>query len=224
MNRPLPFWTALAILLLAPFVGLGLAYVASVVNAKGAGESPPPMVIGAAVLDDPVDSGEFALTDAQGRRFDKNALTGKWSFLLFGYTHCPDVCPFTLTNLALIRETMAADFSETELPQFVFVSVDPARDKPQDLDGYISYFDPAFRAVTGIRTEIDRLVKQVGGYYRYERKNADGEYEVTHSAEIFVFDPKGRHYATLHPPLDPTDITARFRALKAHFQSAAANS
>ena len=222
MTAPSRLWLALAAMLAAPFIGYGIVYLGAGPDARQAeGQSlPPPEIIRQAVLTDPIEAGDFSLTDNRGRVFDAKAFEGKWSFVLFGYTHCPDVCPFTLTNMAYIREAMAATLPEQELPQFVFISVDPARDRPENLDDYISYFDPAFRAATGSIDQVDKLVKQVGAYYRHERKNADGEYEVTHSAEIFVFDPKARLFATLQPPLDPKDITHRFRALTAHFQAA----
>ncbi len=223
MSRGLAFWPALALLLAAPFVGYALAYVGGALgpNADGA-LPPPPALIEKAVIAEPVPVGSFELTDDRGARFDASAFEGKWSFVLFGYTQCPDVCPLTLNHLGDIREAMAASMPASELPQFVFISVDPARDRPEDLNGYVTYFNPAFRAATGSVAEIDRFVDRIGAFYRHERKRSDGEYEVTHSAEIFVFDPEARHFATLHPPLDAKNIVDRFRALAAHFAATGA--
>src|SRR2546427_9488188 len=81
---------------------------------------------------DPKPLTAFALADHRNRVFDLASLKGKWSFLFFGFTYCPDVCPTTLAVLARVRDNIARNTAGAEDLQFVFVSVDPNRDTARD--------------------------------------------------------------------------------------------
>src|SRR5258708_16059500 len=98
---------------------------------------------------DPKPLTAFALTDHENRVFDLSRLKGKWSFLFFGYTHCPDICPTTLAILARAHEKIAKSAVGAKDVQFVFISVDPNRDTAGKLRQYVSFFDPPFLGVTG---------------------------------------------------------------------------
>src|SRR6266581_9554947 len=106
---------------------------------------------------DPKPLTAFALTDDKNRVFDLASLKGKWSFLFFGFTHCPDVCPTTLAVLARARDNIARNTVGAEEIQFVFVSVDPDRDTARELRQYVEYFDTAFLGVTGDDAELANL-------------------------------------------------------------------
>src|SRR3990170_1240697 len=103
---------------------------------------------------DPKPLTAFALTDHRNRVFDLASLKGKWSFLFFGFTHCPDVCPTTLAVLARARDNIARNTVGAEDIQFVFVSVDPNRDSAIKLRRYVDYFDTSFVGVTGDNAQI----------------------------------------------------------------------
>src|SRR2546425_7840579 len=111
---------------------------------------------------DPKPLTAFALTDDNNRVFDLARLKGKWSFLFFGFTHCPDVCPTTLAVLAPARENLAKNTAGAEDLPFVFVSVDPNRDTPGKLRQYVEYFDATFLGVTGDKPQIAKLARQPG--------------------------------------------------------------
>lgn len=144
----------------------------------------------------------FALEDHTGRPFTQSSLKGQWSLILLGFTHCPDVCPFVLSNLAEVRTELGLRVRPDNLPQVVFVAVDPARDRP-GLAEYVEFFDASFVGVTGSRAELDRFVEGVDGFVRLGKPDAEGDYEVQHSASIIVTGPDGRIHAKLSPPLDP---------------------
>ena len=108
----------------------------------------------------------FALTDHKNRPFDLASLTGKWSFLFFGFTHCPDVCPTTLAVLARARDNIARNTAGAEDVQFVFISVDPNRDTAGKLGQYVDYFDTTFLSVTGNDAQIGNLARQLGAAYQ----------------------------------------------------------
>jgi len=157
----------------------------------------------------PVD--EFALKDHRDLNFGKDELTGKWSLVLLGFTHCPDICPFTLQNLTQVVQAMSMRVTPDRIPQVVFVGVDPARDKAVIAD-YVKSFSPDFVGVTGEWDEIKKVVVSLDGFVRIEKEKADtDDYQVFHSAYVSVIDPKGRLAAQLSPPMDPNQ-SAQFLA------------
>ena len=156
----------------------------------------------------------FALTDHQNRVFDLSRLKGKWSFLFFGYTHCPDVCPATLAVLARARDTIAKSAVGAEDVQFVFISVDPNRDTAGKLKQYVDYFDTAFLGVTGNDAQIGNLARQLGAAYQVAFTPGMENYPVYHTTTVFLVDPQARYHAMFTPPLDAETISRRFRVLR----------
>ena len=163
---------------------------------------------------DPKPLTPFALTDQQNRVFDLSRLKGKWSFLFFGYTHCPDVCPTTLAVLARARDNIAKTTAGAEDVQFVFISVDPNRDSASKLRQYVDYFDAAFLGVTGDNAEIGNLAGQLGAAYQVEITPGLENYPVYHSTAVFLVDPQARYHAMFTPPLDAETISRRFEVLR----------
>jgi protein SCO1/2 len=92
-------------------------------------------------LDPPADLPEFALTDHTGRPFTPESLRGRWDLVLLGFTSCPDVCPFVLSNLADVHAELSTRVTPENLPRVVFVGVDPQRDRPV-LGEYVGIFIP----------------------------------------------------------------------------------
>jgi protein SCO1/2 len=116
---------------------------------------------------------------------------GRWSLMFFGYTHCPDVCPATLSYLKREMKDLASRRSQFRT---VFISVDPQRDKPDALQRFATYFDPGFIGLTGDKAALDQLTADAGAAYFMGAKadKGTGDYDVTHSTSIYVVDPKGR--------------------------------
>lgn len=145
----------------------------------------------------------FELSDHKGASFDRARFKGKWSLVLLGYTYCPDVCPFTLNNIALVIEQLGFRVKPGGLPQVVFVGVDPDRDR-EVLADYVVNFHDDFIGVTGPWPEIKRLVEGVDGFVRLEKKKPDDDdYTVRHNANVLLIDPKGRIHASINPPFEP---------------------
>jgi protein SCO1/2 len=163
---------------------------------------------------DPKPLTAFALTDHQNRVFDVSRLKGKWSFLFFGFTHCPDVCPTTLAVLARARENIAKSTVGAEDIQFVFVSVDPNRDTAGKLRQYVDYFDTAFLGVTGNDAQIGNLAGQLGAAYQVAITPGIENYPVYHSAAVFLLDPRARYHAVFTPPHDAEAISRRFKVVR----------
>jgi protein SCO1/2 len=163
---------------------------------------------------DPKPLTAFALTDHQNRVFDVSRLKGKWSFLFFGFTHCPDICPTTLAVLARARENIAKSTVGAEDIQFVFISVDPNRDTAGKLRQYVDYFDTAFLGVTGNDAQIGNLAGQLGAAYQVAITPGIENYPVYHSAAVFLLDPRARYHAVFTPPHDAEAISRRFKVVR----------
>lgn len=166
------------------------------------------------------DLTDFKLLGADAKTFGLNDLKGKWSFVFFGYTHCPDVCPLTLGILGqafkLIEKTPAA-FQEI---QGVFISVDPKRDTPELLKEYVSHFNNKFTGVTGDTAQLDAVSRQMSALYTIDPKEPGkpgDTYQVTHSSTIFLVDPQGRLYGRFPPPQAPQEIAEVFIKIRTFY-------
>lgn len=155
----------------------------------------------------------FATVDHAGEIFGLNELRGKWSFLFFGYTHCPDVCPLTLAVLDQVHQQLGIAELAGDV-QIIFVSVDTARDQPQQLAEYVSYFNKDFIGLGGTPEQVQSLASQIGVLYIIGKEAADGEYLVDHSASVFLIDPDGRLIAIFSAPHQANSIAARFEKIK----------
>ncbi len=156
----------------------------------------------------------FALTDHKNRVFDLASLKGKWSFIFFGFTHCPDVCPTTLAVLARARGNIAKSTVGADDIQFVFISVDPNRDNAGKLRQYVGYFDTTFLGVTGDNAQIGNLAGQLGAAYQVTITPGMENYPVYHSAAVFLLDPRARYHAVFTPPHDAEAISRRFKVVR----------
>jgi protein SCO1/2 len=155
----------------------------------------------------------FSLVDNHNDDFTLDQLRGSWTFLVFGYTHCPDVCPATLSQLTHLNKVMAKTLSKDMLPKFLFISVDPSRDSVKTLNEYINYFDDGFIAATGAPKNIKAFEDQFRVFHHYDKPDSDGNYAVTHSAEIFLVDPNARIVAKFTPPISTQTVTRQYQEL-----------
>lgn len=113
--------------------------------------------------------------------------------MIFGFTHCPDVCPTTLFEATSWLKSLGSDADQL---QVLFVSVDPARDTQELLDTYLQAFDPRIRAATGTKAQIDAMVQAYKATYRFVPTSA-GNYTVDHTALMFMLDSRGRFVETI---------------------------
>lgn len=157
---------------------------------------------------------DFSLTDQNGQPFNLNRFSDGWSFVFFGYTYCPDICPTTLTTLVSVYKQLEQQGESIENLNTFFISVDPQRDTPELLRGYMSYFNEAFVGVTGEKELLDAFARQFGAGYVVEPEQAPGVYLVSHTSSIFLVDPQKRLRAHFSPPHDATTIAEQFRKIK----------
>jgi len=164
------------------------------------------------VLDPPRPIGEFALTGTDGDPITQDVLLGNYTLMSFGYTHCPDVCPLTLTEFKRVKRELG---DAAERVNFVFVSVDGERDTPDLLGRYLERFDPAF---VGMTTTDEAALNTVTDMFNvfYERREVEGtqaSYLVDHTASLFLLDPRGRLIVLYSFGTPPVDIAADIQAL-----------
>lgn len=127
------------------------------------------------------------LTDTSGKPRSLEDFRGKAVVLFFGFTHCPDVCPTTMADVAGALKSLGPDADRV---QVLFVTVDPERDTPQDLAKYVAAFDPHILALRGDLEATRRVAKEFKIYF--EKRPEGATYTVDHSAQTYVIDPQGR--------------------------------
>ncbi len=133
---------------------------------------------------------DFSLPDSAGRVRALADFKGNAVVLVFGYTHCPDVCPTTMAELAQARQRLGAAGRRV---QVLFVSVDPERDTAALLAQYVAAFDPSFIALRPADdAQLKRITKDFRIYYAKSAGNTPGSYTMDHTAASYVFDPGGK--------------------------------
>jgi protein SCO1/2 len=133
--------------------------------------------------------GPFSLIDAEGKRVTDRDFHGKFMLVFFGYTHCPDVCPTELQNMAEVIDKLGAEAAGLAP---IFISVDPERDTVEALSDYLKSFSPRITGLTGSPAEAASAAK---AYRVYFRKAAGGpdDYTVDHSAFVYLMDKEGNY-------------------------------
>ena len=132
---------------------------------------------------------DFQLTDHNGQPRTIKDFAGKVVVVFFGFTQCPDVCPTALAELAEVKRTLGKDGDRL---QGIFVTVDPDRDTPEVLKGYMANFDPSFLALRGTPEQLAAMAKDFKVYYKKVDGKTPTSYSMDHSAGSFVYDTQGR--------------------------------
>ncbi len=131
----------------------------------------------------------FGAKNARGQVRTAADYRGKVVILYFGYTHCPDVCPLTLSKLHQVMRKLGSTAKQV---QVLFVTVDPKRDTPAVLRQYLAAFDSRFEALRPTGEALDSFTHHYDASYSYDQPDANGNYVVNHSAAIYIFDGKGK--------------------------------
>ena len=205
-NQPGVRWTIAGVLLFMTIV------VASFIHRVG---EPRIMSLaetranGLFLFDTPRDVGGFSLTDHRGLSFTRDDLRGRWTLIFFGFTHCPDICPTTMAELAELKSQLAD--TEASDARVVMVSVDPARDTPDRLAQYVPYFHPDFIGVTGEFADILSVAQRLNAPFR-KVSEPDGGYQMEHSANVMLMNPRGDYHGFFRAPLDIPKMRVTLRS------------
>lgn len=162
----------------------------------------------------PREIAPFELETHSGEPFTLEDLQGRWSFLFFGFTNCPDICPTTMSVLGQARRRL-----EEEQPdavgefQGVLVTVDPERDDAETLARYVQAFSPSFIGVRGDLEATAAFTTQVNVAF-VKVPAGDGGYQVDHTANIVIVNPRGHYHGFIRMPHDADTVVAAFTSLR----------
>ncbi len=188
------------VVLIGTLAAAGSGYVFGAAN-RAAVQTPPSI----AYLTPPRPMPDFALTNDSGGTTRLSDLRGKTILLFFGYTHCPDICPLSLSEMRKVKAALGQDAAKVA---FVFVSVDGTRDTPDVLRRYVRAFDPDFVGLTGPENQVRLIALEYGAHFRSNRTGAAKSYTVDHTADTFVVDAQGR-WRLAYAMGTPADVVAR---------------
>jgi protein SCO1/2 len=169
---------------------------------------------GAYILPRPDPVANFSLVTQDDTAFDNAALEGKWSFLFFGFTHCPDLCPTTLAVFDQVQRLLVQSQAGAADVQFVFVSVDPQRDTPQMLKEYVAAINPTFVGVTGNDADLAALADSLGVVYAKVAGSSPEQYFMDHSSAVLLINPAGRFNGVFAAPHDAHKIAAGYLEIR----------
>lgn len=159
--------------------------------------------------------GPFTLTNQFGEPASDTDFRGSFMLVYFGFTFCPDVCPMTLTKLASALDMLEAEEAERIVP--ILITVDPARDTPEQLRLYAEYFHPRLVALTGSDEEIADVARKYRVYYaKVEEEGADPDaYTMDHTTITYLMGPDGTYIRHFSHQATPEVIADRLRAILA---------
>ena len=169
--------------------GFAAAIVLTAFALAGCQPAPPPPAFQATDITGAAFARDFRLTDHNGQVRTLADFKGQIVAVFFGYTHCPDVCPTTLSDFAAALEQLGP---QAERVQVLFVTVDPERDTPELLRQFVPAFNPRFLGMYTEAEALKRLAREYKVVYQKTSVKAADDYLIDHSAGTFVYDPEGR--------------------------------
>ncbi len=157
----------------------------------------------------------FQLIDQNGQLFNQNNLKGKWTFLFFGFTNCPYVCPTTLAELNKMYKMLQKELPADKLPQIILVSVDPKRDTVNRMKQYIQVFNKNFIGLQGGEAETIAFEQQlhISAIKMQAAGQSSDHYMINHSAEILLFNPEGKLQAYFSYPHEANQMDADYKLI-----------
>src|SRR5262252_463088 len=158
--------------------------------------------------DPAIPGGPFRLVDQTGATVTDETYRGKWLVMFFGFTHCPDVCPMTLSRITDMMELLGKDADRV---QPLFITVDPQRDTVGVMRDYVAAFDRRVVGLTGPPDAIAAVARSYGVVS--DRSGSGPDYTIGHSAAVYLVDPAGRYSTTLDPTMSAQDMAAWLKAL-----------
>lgn len=170
----------------------------------------PPALAAVHLMSPPRELPAFSLRQSDGTQLVKGELKGHWTLVYLGFTHCPDVCPTTLGELAHAQKQWET-LPESTRPRLLFVSVDPDRDTPDKVGEYAHAFHRDTLAATADTPTLERFAQSLSLVFQKMPIAAGApvdSYAVDHSATLVVLDPQARMAAIIQPPFDARAIAA----------------
>jgi len=152
----------------------------------------------------------FELIDQQGHAFTNQQLLGHWSLVFFGFTNCSMICPTTMAELNQTYQLLQKN--HIDQPQVIMVSVDPERDSVAKMRDYVTAFNKNFIGLTGEKSVIEKLTRQMGVVYMKVESNNS----IDHSGTVMLINPQGKLQAFFSMPHDAKKMAKDFVTIKQH--------
>jgi len=156
-----------------------------------------------AVIEPPAQATDFTLTDQNGQPLRLSNQKGKIVLIFFGYTHCPDVCPITLSEYKKIKSLLG---DKADQVSFMYITVDPERDSVEQVKAFLQNFDPTFIGLTGDRATLEPVWKAYGVYQQKQDAGSAAGYLVDHSTRTYLIDPQGNWRINYPYGMEPEKI------------------
>lgn len=177
----------------------------------------PELINASYLLDQQVAIADFNLIDQNKQAFTAEQIKGEWTFWFFGFTHCPDICPFTMGTLSAVMQTLKQEHDIDNI-RIVFVSVDPLRDTPERMKSYLETFGNEVIGVSSTEPELATFIKNMGIVAKLPKAvNANDNYDVMHSSSIYLIAPNNAIAALLRTPHSVDDIVYNFQQVHSNY-------
>lgn len=172
---------------------------------------------GVFLLPRPRDIAPFALTDHNGDTYDNVRLQGHWTFVFFGFTHCPDVCPTSMSEMGQADRALRDGGELDDGFQGILVTVDPERDTAELLGRYATAFSPRFYGVRGDREATASFAQQVSAAFGKVPSDDEAGYTMDHTGNIIIINPRGHYHGFIKLPHKAETIRLAYQSLAASF-------
>jgi protein SCO1/2 len=156
------------------------------------------------------------LVDTLGNSFSDAKFQGKWNLIFFGFTHCPEICPMTLSILDSSIQLIAREAASSNY-QFIFVTVDPERDTAARMKEYIAQFNNQILGLTGSLEEIKKISANLFVAFDKSANGNEADYTMNHSGQLLVINPQGQFIGYFRSPLKAENISQAYQILQSHF-------
>ena len=156
----------------------------------------------------------IGLETTEGKPFDVEDLKGQWTFLYFGFTFCPDICPATLARLNQLDHLLKVyDKNVATRIRYMMVSVDPKRDSIDKLKDYLKFFNSSFIGVTGEVQYMDALTRQLNVVYSTVDDTGADNYQMEHSAQVIIINPQGHYHGYIRPDFEVDKLVPAIKTM-----------
>ena len=169
---------------------------------------------GAVIFDTPREVSAFELISKDSEPFTRDNLVGNWTFVFFGFTHCPDICPTTVALFNQLHKKLA-DTEWGDSTRFLLVSLDPARDTPEKMKQYVDYFNPEIQGLTGDFITLKRFANQLNiAFSKVVTDRESGDYTIDHSGAVVLMNEQGHYQGFYKTPLDLERMSLTYQSIR----------
>ena len=172
------------------------------------------IVNGLFLFEEPKEISDFSFYSANGVKFTKDNLKGKWTLMYFGFTRCPDECPTTMYQIKKLVNILREKDFPLDDKQWVLVSIDPERDTPEKIDKYAKGFDEDFMGVSNIRPMLLSLATQLSvNNVMPSEDSMDHSHLDNHVNNIILLNPNGDFAGVFRPPFDISRLSLTYQSI-----------